>query len=162
MSQPDLEHVPDLEHAWRINDYISNYVQLADTKAGAIIALAAIQAGLLALVPDHLSVGEKALLGFASLVVLVGIVLAVASIWPRTNTRPTEGSVFWGNIASHPTPSAYLTRFRASDPLREVVEQNHHLSAIACSKYVWLQRAIRVTAIGVVVFWLAVFAVRLH
>lgn len=150
-----------LDHAWKVHDYISTYIQLADTKAGAILVLGTVDATVLAVVPSSLAIWQKCVLGVGLLGLVVGFILALLVIIPRTNHRSNEGLIFWGNIKKYEHYPDYQATFSAMDLLQDVLKHNYYIASIADRKYVLLGRALVGQYLIQPIFWLGFLLAKL-
>ncbi|MEM8614885.1 MAG: Pycsar system effector family protein [Cyanobacteria bacterium P01_H01_bin.105] len=151
-----------LEHAWKIKDYVSQYIQLADSKATSLVAVSTLGVGLLVLLPTKLLFFESVLVGVSSLILLISLVFALVSLWPRT-PKPSSGSgsIFWGSVSTYLSFADYKTAFGKSQHLDEVLLQIFYISKVAQNKYLWISRAVQWQAFGLVSLWLSFLIIRL-
>lgn len=168
MNGPDKMHTKTqndpktaFEHAWKIHSYLTTYIQLADSKAGAIIALCALSVPLLTFVTSKILTWQKLLLGGASVVLVVSLILSLLVILPRTNNKSKEGLIFWENIRSYEHYAEYQKAFSTTEPLEDVLKHNYYLAEVAVRKYRQLDPAMRWQLFGLPVFWIAILITRL-
>jgi len=143
-----------------IRDYISSYISLADAKAGILIG---IFSGLLSFSfidqSDFLKIPVQEwhlhaflLLGSWALFVLA-IVCALLVVWPKTLTNKKHGFVSWVHIASYKNIDDYLKDILSatnSHISEQLCELNYDLSLICKKKHIWLGRAFKTGAFGII------------
>lgn len=147
------------EHAWQINGYVNNYIQVADTKAASIIAVTALGAGSLALLPDGTQVWGLVLIFTSFMPLLVSLILALVTLYPRTRLGSSTSTVFWGGIKNYPSVNHYKEAFYKAGDLEETVEQNYYLAKIAARKFKWITLAVQWQVWGVPFFLLSLAVV---
>ena len=157
----DQNNLPDLTQAWNIQNYLTTYIQIADAKAGALIAITALSASLIAILPESLCLIEQIGLLLAGFAVVVGTVFSLIVIKPRTTSAASSGSIFFGHIAVSSDENEYYSKFIQQDSLKEVVIQNYHLARVATIKYKYLSCALNIQICSLPVFWLVVLLTRL-
>lgn len=141
-----------LAHAWHINAYINGHIQSADAKASAIIGVAALGAGALALLPDTIKLWNMALIVLSFLPLLIGLIYALFTLYPRTKPGAAQSTVYWKSIANYASASDYRAACNAVSELDEVTEQNYYLAKVAGSKYRWITCAVQWQVWGVPFF----------
>ena len=149
----------DLEHAWKIKEYISQNIQFSDSKASGVIAISTLSVALLSFLPKDVSQVEAIVIALSSLILLISIIFALLTFFPRTYPRPSSGTIFWGNISELKQYQHYERKFKQSNKLDEVLKQIYSIATIANNKYIWVSRAIQLQAVGLVVFWLVILGV---
>jgi pycsar effector protein len=132
--------------------YIRNYIALADTKAAWTFTIAS---GVLAFlfskdqVPRTLldaqwSPSYLSLFGAAVLLIL-STFYSSRVVAPRLKSPSGEGIVFFGAVARQPSADAYVSAVAAHD-MRALTEARlrhcHDISRICCAKYSSLKKAI--------------------
>lgn len=150
----------DLEHLWKIKEYISNYIQFADTKAGLVVGLSTLNAALLAIFPDKTSEIERAFLISSCLLLLFSLICAIKCIEPRLKSKD-KNNIFWGDIAAYSSYETFKEQLIKSDGREDLYKQIFTLAKIAQYKYQWLSNSIRYQAVGLTLFWLIIFWSRL-
>lgn len=149
------------EHAWKIHEYLTSYIQLADTKAGAVIALGSINAAILAVVPEKIDVLSKLLLGSSIVLLVIGLLLAISVIAPRTTNKSSDGFIYWKNIMAFDHYDKYKQAFLAEGLLDDVLKHNYYLAGVAEAKYRRLNVAIGWQYFVQAFFWLAIALIKL-
>jgi hypothetical protein len=145
-----------------INDYLNHYVSVADAKAGALAAMAALTTAIPSLfVGDHPPHLLQWVVKFSILLHIATLSLCGLVVYPRKPSRG-DGVVFWEDIATNSSPSAYQQKF--FDAIQnnfgpyEYSAQNYYISKVLSKKYWWLRRALclyaaAVTSISLTFFW---------
>ena len=150
------------EHAWKIHDYLATFIQVADNKAEAIIAIDALSAGLIALIPPNIgALWKKELLLFGLLSLAPSLLFALLVIKPRTKSRFKKGLIFWESIRKYDRFSEYRSAFFAADALEDVLKHNYELAEVAEQKYQMLRRAINWQLPALPVYLLVILLIRL-
>jgi len=134
------------EFAWRVNSYLNEYIQFADTKAGTIIIFFTFTIGL------YTSLWPREA-NFALLLIGVGLslipmLLALVVITPRLPKPAHKGLLFWRNITEFKSSDDYCEALKKAEYLKEITQQNYILAQVAHRKYTWLQWAICVTCVA--------------
>ena len=142
------------EDLWRTLQTVSDWIRIADTKAGATLA---VDGAILALVTARLR-GSPALAIPAVVALSVTIALAAASvllaIWavvPRVRHRSVDSIAHYGTIAAFDSAASYRAAALASltdleDLARNLTEHIWMLSRTAMRKYLLVTWAIRLLA----------------
>lgn len=151
---------PELEYAWKIKEYILQNIQSCDSKANAVITISTVSIALLTFLPQDISQLEAIIVALSSLVLLVSIILAILTFFPRTYPRYNQGIIFWGNISTYQNYEDYRQDFNTSNQLDEVLKQVYCIAIIANYKYACVSKAIKLQIIGLVVFWTVILGVR--
>jgi hypothetical protein len=167
-----------LDHLWRAHFYNHDVIRFADTKA-AFLATATSTLIVLLLTSSGLQNLFKwpwfracclssllvSLTGLLALLLLVGSFLcAVAAIQPRFLSHPDEPLIFSSGIARHSSARAYHAEIaKLNGPrLEEAVALNlFTLASISQRKYLWVNRAIKLGALGAVLAFVTAFATKL-
>jgi hypothetical protein len=144
------------EHAWKIHNYLTTFIQIADNKAGAIIAISTLSAALFSLVPPSIALWQKVLLAFSVVTLVIGLILALLVIKPRVNNKSKDGLIFWGNIRVFEHYPEYQAAFFETSPLGDVLKHNYYLAEVANQKYKMLHRAMLWQCVALPGFWLAI------
>jgi hypothetical protein len=149
-----------LEYAWRVHEYINEYIRFSDSKGGAVIAfgsglIAVLYAAGLhkeALLKVPLQWGWSGILAAVSFCCLgAGIALAGFSIKPRLTNEQSRGFVFWESILGYGTPADLWRdlRTRNEEHLGEhLVHHLHTLAGVCRRKYRWVGLSMWFTFIG--------------
>ncbi len=139
---------PPSDFGKNVHDFLHQYVNIADTKAGATLSVDLAISGLLV---AHLPGGGVLIVYVLALAFLVlSSVASVAVIYPRTAYNP-QGLIFWEGILTRKTFDQYYEAIRhldAEEIEREFAIQNWHVSKVLLSKYQWTQRSILLFLIG--------------
>ena len=102
------------------------------------------------LLASPVSIGRiSVILGAASLI--VGIILALAVVFPRRGSAARKGLVFWESIAQYPSAGEYVEDVMnmADDDLdRKMAEQQYFVSTTATRKYHMLRRSFWLSCVG--------------
>jgi len=143
-----------------VHKYLNSYIQVADAKAGFV--LAASGAGTVLALPA--SSDRLVALNWVAVVIFgLAIVISASILYPR-HSKKQRGLVYWENIAHHPTIEKYADAFGSKSPEQlelEFASQAWYLSKVLSRKY-WLLRAAMVTfAVGIVFGLVALIANRL-
>jgi hypothetical protein len=177
-----------IEHQWAIIDHINSYIQAADNKAGAALAVLGIMLGFLLKndlfsLKDLLSVDKPSVIIFVTLLVFcLWVVLVVTAIYyallclvNRTGsrkllsilepaiTRSSSTTIYFGQICDL-SETEYKTRVLSQDEndvLSDLISQTHILSKIAIRKYSWLSSAYLFTA-GVLIVALIMMGITVY
>lgn len=149
------------EHAWKIHDYLTTFIQMADNKAGAIIAISTLSAALFSLVPSSIAFWQKGLLAVSVVPLVIGLILALQVIKPRVNNKSKDGLIFWGNIRAFEHYPGYQAAFFETSTLGDVLKHNYYLAEVADQKYKMLHRATLWQYVALPGFWLAILLTRL-
>jgi hypothetical protein len=153
--------MPDkLDQAWKINSYLSQYIQIADAKASGIIAACTLNATLLPFLPQNLQMWQSIVILVCASPLLASVVFATICLMPRLDSPAPSKTIFWQSIVEHSSWHKYREALIALDDTDEVIAQNYNLAKIATKKYYWLQYGIRCLAIGLILSWISVFYLR--
>jgi hypothetical protein len=128
------------EFAWRINGYLTAYIQFCDAKAGAVVALVALVAGAYAAGWPASLAGAVPLAGIALLA--LPCVFALLIVLPRLSGSTDRGVIFWEDIAGFGDHEAYAAALRDANEFGAVTRQNYTLAHIARRKYRLLRRSV--------------------
>jgi len=131
-----------------IRDYVSNYIALADAKAGVLIGVFS------ALLSVGISKGDKiftspvnqwSVLDYCVLLdwsaFILGITFALLVVWPKTPTCKKKGFISWVHIAAYKEVDSYLKDILSSGEAEisgQLCELNYDLSHVCKRKYFWL------------------------
>jgi hypothetical protein len=96
-----------LEQAWKVQDYATAYIQVADAKAGALVGVSTLSATLLTILPPNLTDLERYALGITGIAVLIGTIWSLCVLLPRMNGSKDRGVIFWKHIAQYDNYSTY-------------------------------------------------------
>ncbi len=134
-----------------INGYLTDYVKLADSKAGAIVGLNTLILGLVMAWGEN-DQGDILIHLFTIAFFVVGAGLAAFVIFPRM-PRGGSGVIFWEDIRTYPTVEAYQNKLRSMDD-QDVEDsyayQNFYVSRVLHQKHFYIRWAMIVTVLGVV------------
>lgn len=158
MTQSEPERA--FEHAWKIHNYLTTFIQIADNKAGAIIAISTLSAALFSLVPSNIAFWQKGLLAVSVVALVIGLILALLVIKPRVNNKSKDGLIFWGNIRAFEHYPEYQAAFFKTNPLEDVLKHNYYLAEVANQKYKMLHRTMLWQYVALPGFWLAILLTR--
>ncbi|MDJ0583289.1 Pycsar system effector family protein [Crocosphaera sp.] len=150
----------NLEHMWKVKEYVSQYIQFADTKAGLIIALSTLNIALLVLLPGEILTWEILLILLSLIPIAVSLFYAIQCIKPRT-TSPSNNSIFWGNIAKYRNYDDYKKVVDQADKLEDLQKQVFEISKIAQEKYRCIERSVESQKYGLIIFWVIILIIRL-
>jgi len=166
-----------LTHAWSTHGYLNNYIQLADAKAGVLMAFSS--ASIIGILKSKCfaDTADLANTGHVALCLLsVCFFCCILVVTPRlftwkqlkekipglrnklTGTPDDRSTIFWIGILSHKEPKNFLAAISSLEKngfLREVAYHNFELSAVLNRKYKWLKFAFWFFALGII--FLAVF-----
>lgn len=159
---------------WKVHSYTSDYIRLADTKAGAVIAWCGGLIGVLFASQTHhlfthssfagtggefvtTLVAVSSLLAFVLLG--VAVLFAFVAIKPRlwsseTRTEKQKGYIYWGDITLHATEDDFRKEIGSMnvDGLNgKCTDHTHVLAGIACKKYWWVNWSLWIAFAGSVV-----------
>ncbi len=134
-----------------INGYLNSYVNMADSKAGAIVGLNTLILGLVMAWGEN-DRGDIRIHLFTVAFFVVGAALAAFVIFPRM-PRGGSGVIFWEDIRTYPTVEAYQNKLRSMDD-QDVEDsyayQNFYVSRVLHQKHFYIRWAMIVTVLGVV------------
>ncbi len=159
------------EFAWKVHSYISDYIRLADTKAGAIIAWCGGLIGILLASQTHHLFTETSVsftglawqttfMAFVSLLAFIflgaGIVAAFMCIKPRLWSQEgmkehPKGYVYWEDVKSHRTADNFKKEFGSVGVggLGDMcAEHTFVLAVIASKKFWWVDRSLWIAFAG--------------
>ena len=154
--------------------YLTDNIKFADQKAGLLIGLdglllkAAIEffhsAGvkLESLSEYFRSIGHFSVIVGAGFLI-VGIILALAVVFPRRGSAAKKGFVFWESIVQYPSAGEYVQDVMnaADDELdRKMAEQHYYVSMTATKKYKALRRAFWASCTGAALITITAFTLR--
>lgn len=133
-----------------INNYLNAYVNLADSKAGAVVGLNTLLLGLVMAWGDT-DQGDIRVHLLTIALFAIGAGLGAFVILPRT-PRGSSGVIFWEDIRTYATVDDYQNRLRSLDD-QDVEDsyayQNYFVSHVLHQKHQYLRWAMLVTALGV-------------
>jgi hypothetical protein len=117
-----------------VHEYLSHYVDVADTKAGVLIGLAS---ALLGFIFTQTNYQCSHFLLMAILLEIFAVGISVYAVLPRLYTGH-KGYIFWEDILTWSSPKSYT--LQVSDLTRENIEedyaqQNYYLSKILNRKF---------------------------
>lgn len=135
--------------AWCIHEAIGNWTAKADVKASFALSIeSAVLAGVIALSAtgkpfNGLTNGTLWLYRAGVLLLVVGVVAAVAAVIPQVRARPMatewpKNFIFFGHLR-HWEPEALATTLQETDPLPVLTRQLVATSKIAWNKHRLLQ-----------------------
>lgn len=149
----------ELDHAWKVNDYLNSYTQFADLKAGFLVALATLSLGLATGAPTGLPWWATLALALAGIPTLLALLLALWSVRPRTRNHAAKGTIFWENIRAHDCAHDYVQAETSCNRSEEVLRQNYNIALVVKGKYACVRRATTLLLIGLPLQWLTSAAV---
>jgi hypothetical protein len=154
--------------------YLTDNIKFADQKAGVLIGLdglllrAAVDffntAGIKfeTLLTSATSIGRiSVILGSISLI--LGIILALAVVFPRRGSVASKGLVFWESIAQYRSPGDYVQAVMTTsdeDFDKTMAEQQYFVSLTATKKYHMLRRAFFASSIGAAFVTITAFTLK--
>lgn len=147
-SSAELNPMMTLEFAKFANSHTTEYIRLADAKAGILITL--LSANLLVLIQrggEYIAEGHTAwrlaLVLCASLYALASLAVAVNIIRPRLFRNASSGHLFWEDVASQDKEryASTLPALTTETMFRQLGEHHHNLARAALRKYRWLRVA---------------------
>jgi hypothetical protein len=154
--------------------YLTDNIKFADSKAGVLIGMdglllrAAIDyfnaAGITIekLFGSSLSVGFLSII-FGSVFLIIGIILALAVVFPRRTSGSRQGFVYWESIAKYPSADDYagdVMKISEDELDRQMAEQQFYVSITASRKYRMLRRAFWVSSFGAVLVVITAFIMK--
>jgi hypothetical protein len=107
-----------------------------------------------------LTISERFFLIFGSVSLMIGIILAVAVVFPRRASGVKAGLVFWESIASYPSAEAYTNEVMTitdDDIDKKMAEQQYYIALTATKKYQMLRRAFWASSIGALFITITAF-----
>ncbi len=143
-----------MEFARHVHGYLNDYIRLADAKAAALFVIASGMLGFLldsARPIDRLDSGETVWFFVAVTMNAFVIVLSVFVTGPRLTRGSTGGLIFWKDILTWQTPTAYaksIAELVDDRKVAEVATHNWHLADVADRKYKLLGIAFPLTVLG--------------
>jgi pycsar effector protein len=154
--------------------YLTDNIKFADSKAGVLIGMdglllrAAIDyfksAGITieTILVSSTSVGRFSVI-FGSFFLIIGIILALAVVFPRRASGLRQGFVFWESIAKYLSAHDYIEDVMkvSEDELdRKMAEQQYYVSVTATQKYRMLRRAFWVSSLGAILIVITAFTMK--
>jgi len=154
--------------------YLTDNIKFADSKAGVLIGMDGLllRAGidyfnssgitLQTLFTSSRSVGRLSVI-FGSVFLIIGIILALAVVFPRRATGLTQGFVFWESIAKYPSAHEYtedVMKISEDELDRKMAEQQYYVSITATRKYRMLRRSFWVSSLGAVLIVITAFIMK--
>lgn len=156
---------------WKVHSYTSDYIRLADTKAGAVIAWCGGLIGVLFASHTHHCFTHTTfawtggdlvttLVAFASafafILLGVAVLFAFIGIKPRLwssekRTEEQKGYIYWGDITLHRTEEQFRTEvstLNADGLSGKCAEHAHVLAGIASKKYWWVNWSLWIAFAG--------------
>jgi hypothetical protein len=133
-----------------VNDYLNDYIRLADSKASAVVGLNTLLLGLVMAWSDT-DQGSIWVHVFTIALFALGAGLGAFVILPRM-PRGSNGVIFWGDIRTYPTVAAYQEKLRSlsdQDVEDSYAYQNFYVSHVLHEKHRYLRLAMFLTALGV-------------
>jgi hypothetical protein len=154
--------LPHIDLAWKIHEYIQNYIRFADTKAAFVVAwvtgfLSVLYIGKLHhhFVASRFNLSEMSLLPTASatsfILLVAAFVSAAWAILPRLPTKQLGGYVFWESILVHATAELYAKSFSRETPdalLEHVCIQVYTVAGVARRKYLLVTLSMVLALLG--------------
>jgi hypothetical protein len=154
--------------------YLTDNIKFAESKAGVLIGMDGLllragidyfnSAGITiqTLFATSASVGHlSVILGSAFLI--IGIILALAVVFPRRASGLRQGFIFWESIAKYPSAHDYtedVMKISEDELDRKMAEQQFYVSITATKKYQMLRRAFWVSSIGAVLIVITGFVMK--
>lgn len=135
-----------------VNDYLNYYVTVADAKSIALMGVNITLSGLLvsnrptALLP-------LALIWAAAICFVISALISAYELYPRLPTEG-KGTIFWEDILTRATASAYQTDIRQLNEHQveyEYALQNYFVSKVLRKKYQSIRRCIILFVIGIAI-----------
>jgi hypothetical protein len=153
--------------------YLTDNVKFADSKAGVLMGIdglllrAAIdyfnEAGItFRTLPQSMASTEFFLI-VGSALLIAGIVLALAVVFPRKSSGSNRGFVFWESIAKYPSADEYtndLMNIKEDELDRKMAEQQYYVSKTATKKYRMLRRAFWASSLGALFITITAFTLK--
>jgi Family of unknown function (DUF5706) len=154
--------------------YLTDNIKFADSKAGVLIGMdglllrAAIDyfksAGITieTIFAPTVSVGLLSVI-FGSVFLIIGIILALAVVFPRRTSGLRQGFVYWESIAKYPSAHDYtddVMKISEDDLDRQMAQQQYYISITATRKYRMLRRAFWVSSFGAVLIVITAFIMK--
>lgn len=144
---------------WHVHAYVNEYIRFADAKAGFLVALTS--ATLWVLFSANLSTllggtpwGWAARFGAAALLFLsISLICSMIVVFPRMDSHPGEGLLFWNAIAEHKTAAAFKRAVEGLSPSARTAQISthlHSLAKVAKQKYRWVNYAVISGVVGLV------------
>lgn len=154
-----ISHSEKLDQAWKINSYLNSYIQLADTKAGAIVAITALSVSSLSVINEKLSIIERNSIIFSTFMIIIGGIFSLIVVIPRFRSTQRT-SIFWMDMLGHGNLNNYRSDFNNSDLLDEVIITNYNLLQIAKKKYTWLRNIMILQIFAIFAFWSVIILIK--
>jgi hypothetical protein len=147
--------------------YLTDNIKFADSKAGVLIGIDGLllRAAIEYLGP-HGATMSSLIQSFpivGSALLVVGIILALAVVFPRRGSGARRGFVFWENIAEYSSAGEYaedLMTTGEEELDHKMAEQHYYVAQTATKKYNLLRRAFWASSLGALCTVIAAFAVR--
>jgi Family of unknown function (DUF5706) len=159
------------DFVWKVHSYISDYIKLADAKAGAVIAWCGGLIGVLFASQTHhsftharFSWAEAELVttlvavasAFGFILLGLGVLFAFIAIKPRlwsseARTEEQKGYIYWGDITLHKSEEAFqseLSTMNAHGLSGKCADHTYVLSGIASKKYWWVNWSLWIAFAG--------------
>lgn len=165
---PQILLAERLQYAQGVHQYISEYIQFADAKAGFMFAFSMSEMGFLyskSVIPGWTQIAAGTW-SCSTLLSLLGtgavLIAAFAAFWvvkPRLAPKKSAGLIFWETVSSLRDANEYIgevTSLTASGMVAEIVDHTYQLSKVSHYKYKWLNRSIMATGASVCL-WVAFF-----
>lgn len=132
-----------------INQYLSEYIRLADTKAAVMLGTLGVLLGVLIGRLEGHQFGPD-LPSLAIVLTVAALLVQATVIWPRTGFRRKEGLIFWENIASRDQDSYRqdVTSVGEARIMAELANQAHSLGCTADRKYRYLRWAVALAVLA--------------
>lgn len=148
---------PPIGFGKTINEYLNQYVAIADAKAGAIIAANVVTITLLAsiIVPNKIF---GITIFIAVVLFSISTVISTMVIYPRIVRNDVPGVIFWEDIRTFKNFDEYFSKLQKFDLFqveREYASQNFTLSNILRTKHRFIRLSIILSSLGIALSFIA-------
>ena len=154
--------------------YLTDNIKFADQKAGLLLGVDGLL--LRAAIDYFKAVGitvesllysmtrsERFFLIVGTVFLIIGIILALAVVFPRRSSGTRKGFIFWESIATYPSADEYTKEVMnvTDDELdRKMAEQQYYVSMTATKKYKMLRRAFWASSLGALFITIVTFMLK--
>lgn len=153
--------IDDMEYAWKIKEYLLGQIQFSDTKAATIIAISTLSISLLVALPlNNLCSKDILIIAMSCVPLILSIIFALLSIFPKQDADSNQGIIFWGHINEYNSKLEYKSAFESNtNKLEQVLTQVYFLARINNYKFKHIRMSVAFQIIGFPITWITVLLI---
>lgn len=140
------------------HDYLNNYIKFADAKALGVITINGLVMKMVyGYLTNNMNDTKSFILLSGFVLLIIGIVLSVLVVFPRTTNKRVSGLIFWENVNCF-EKSEYIDQINSISEQKlfnKMVEQNYYLAKTVTRKYSILRKAFLFSLLGYILLIVA-------